>query len=775
MLLPLILAATASAAHAAASPPFTLVRAFPTLPLEAPVYMEPSGDGSGRLFVGEKSGLVRVFHPARPDTGRIFLDLRPQARDFRPETGLLGIAFHPGFAANGRFFVHYSGRNFRTVLSEFRVSADDPDRAGPRERILLVVPQPTDSHNGGHIEFGPDGFLYVGLGDGGGVEGEPRRDHGQDLTTLLGAILRIDVDAAGDDYAIPADNPFAGNDRGWREEIWAYGLRNPWRFSFDPLSGLIWAGDVGEKDREEIDLVERGGNYGWARMEGSLCRDPDGCEDPALVRPVFEYGREEGLAVIGGFVYEGRRWPELAGRYLFGDFGSRKLWALRRDGEAWSSELLAVADDHILAFGRDAEKELYVLAGDGVYRLESAAGRELPPPRLSQTGLFFRMATQEPAPGVRPYEVNAPLWSDGAGKRRYLALPEGGRIRFRDGAWELPDGTVLVKSFHLGERVVETRLLIKRTGHPGWDGYSYKWNDERTEAFLLEVAETEEFPVSTPDGAGTHGHYFPSRGQCGDCHTPASGYVLGLRTGQMNRGGLIESWQRDGLFAGDLPPVESWARWPEPADESASLEPRARAYLAANCANCHRPGHAIRARFDLRFDTPLEETGLLERARLADLGVEEARIVEPGEPRRSLLYLRMLETGRWRMPPLATDLVDTLGARLVGRWIERLGDPTAVTAAPGEQVLPREFALLPPYPNPANAGLAIPFVLAAAGKVRLELFNLEGQRLEVLLEGMVPRGRHLVRWGGGGRASGLYLVRLTAAGRTQSRKVVLLR
>ena len=243
----------------------------------------------------------------------------------------------------------------------------------------------------------------------------------------------------------------------------------------------------------------------------------------------------------------------------------------------------------------------------------------------------------------------------------------------------------------------------------------------------------------------------------------------------MNRGGLIESWQRDGLFAGDLPPVESWARWPEPADESAPLEPRARAYLAANCANCHRPGHAIRARFDLRFDTPLEETGLLERARLADLGVEEARIVEPGEPRRSLLYLRMLETGRWRMPPLATDLVDTLGARLVGRWIERLGDPTAVTAAPGEQVLPREFALLPPYPNPANAGLAIPFALAAAGKVRLELFNLEGQRLEVLLEGMVPRGRHLVRWGGGGRASGLYLVRLTAAGRTQSRKVVLLR
>ncbi len=289
------------------------------------------------------------------------------------------------------------------------------------------------------------------------------------------------------------------------------------------------------------------------------------------------------------------------------------------------------------------------------------------------------------------------------------------------------------------------------------------------------MAETGEFAVSSPDGAGSHSHYFPSRGQCGDCHTPASGYVLGLRTGQMNRGGLIERWQRDGLFAGDLPPPESWAKWPEPADGAAPLEPRARAYLAANCANCHLPGHAIRARFDLRFDTPLEETGLLEKARLVNLGVPDGWIVEPGEPRRSLLYLRMLEAGRWRMPPLATTLVDTLGARLVGRWIERLEDPTAVEAAAGEQVLPREFALLPPYPNPANAGLAIPFALAAAGKVRLELLNLEGQRLEVLREGMLPRGSHLVRWDGGGRASGLYLVRLTAGGWTQSRKVVLLR
>ena len=289
------------------------------------------------------------------------------------------------------------------------------------------------------------------------------------------------------------------------------------------------------------------------------------------------------------------------------------------------------------------------------------------------------------------------------------------------------------------------------------------------------MAGTGEYPVSSPDGSRTHSHYFPSRGQCGDCHTPASGYVLGLRTGQMNRDGLIESWERQGLFAGELPPPGTWAKWPEPEDESLPLEPRARAYLAANCANCHRPGHGIRAEFDLRFDAPLEETGIIESARLGNLGIQEARIVERGEPQRSLLYLRMLETGRWRMPPLATALVDTQGARLVGSWIERLGDPTAVEVALGEQALPRKLVLLPLYPNPANATLSVPFVLDASGDARLEVFNLAGQRVEALWEGTTHAGRHLLRWDSGGNASGVYVVRLTAGGGMQSRKVMLLR
>ena len=335
---------------------------------------------------------------------------------------------------------------------------------------------------------------------------------------------------------------------------------------------------------------------------------------------------------------------------------------------------------------------------------------------------------------------------------------------------------MLVKSFYVGELIAETRLLIKRTGYPGWDGYSYRWNDDRNEAFLLEVAGTVEYPVPSPEGGRTHSHYFPSRGQCGDCHTPASGYVLGLRTGQMNRGGLIESWEREGLFDGELPAARTWAKWPEPEDESLPLVPRARAYLAANCANCHRPEHGIRALFDLRFDTPLKETGILESARLGNLGIQEARIVERGEPQRSLLYVRMLETGRWRMPPLATALVDTQGAGLVGRWIERLGDPTAVEVAMGEQVLPREVALLPPYPNPANATLSIPFALDASGDARLELFNLAGPAGGDAMGGDEAGGRPPAALGQRPQVrAGVYVVRLTAGGRMQSRKVMLLR
>ena len=751
------------------NPPYDLVASFPLLPLSNPIFLGASGDNSNRLFVAEKSGLIRVFNPGNIDTGTVFLDARPQARDFRPETGLLGMAFHPEFETNGRLFIHYSGRTLQSVLSEFRVSSEDPNLADPEERVILEIPQPTDLHNGGQLAFGPDGYLYMSLGDGSAPE--ESHDHAQDRTTLLGSILRIDIDVERkSNYGIPSDNPFVGNDQNWREEIWAYGFRNPWRFSFDPDSGLIFVGDVGDRKREEINLVERGGNYGWRRMEGSLCRDQAGCTTDNLQLPIHEYGRDQGSAVIGGYVYQGDKYSDLTDAYIYGDFASRKVWALRREGPGWRNDLLAVAENYILALGQDAQGEIFVLTSNEIFRFEPAPNRTPPPSRFSQTGFF----TQQSAPEVLPYTVNAPFWSDGAEKKRYLSLPADSTIDFSaNGAWHFPAGSTLIKSFYLEKKIVETRLLIKRPSHPGWDGYSYRWNDEGNEAFLLGVGHTEEYEVAESGSTRLHQHIFPSPSQCGSCHTAAAGYVLGVRTDQLNRGDQIQAWEQNGLFTEKLPASSTWGRLVDPADESVPLDIRARAYLSVNCASCHRPGNSMRAELDLRFTTPLENTGLLNAPQLGTIGASaDSRLLIPGEPKHSVAYLRMIDTGTYRMPPLASNRIDSEGATVIQDWIEGL---QAATSIESSSLSPHNFTLSPPYPNPTNNELVISFSLSATELTKLEIFNASGQKLETLLHERMPTGQHHIRWQADRQASGVYFIRLTAGVRSSMRKAMLLR
>ncbi len=343
--------------------------------LDRPLGLEAAGDGSGRLFVLEQRGRIRIVAGgslrAEP-----FLDITDRV-GCCGEQGLLGLAFHPRYAENGLFFVNYTERGGDTVISRFSVSAD-PDRADAGSELeVLSYEQPFANHNGGQLAFGPDGYLYVGSGDGGGA-GDPG-NRAQDLGSLLGKILRLDVE--GSPYAIPSDNPFASDPQA-RPEIWAYGLRNPWRFSFDRSTGDLYIGDVGQAAREEIDFQPAasggGENYGWRRMEGSLCFDPpSGCNDGTLVLPVAEYGHDEGCSVTGGYVARGAGAAGLLGLYLYGDFCSGRLWGLARGGGVWESELLAETGLAISSFGEDEEGELYVVhyaPGDGaVYRLESPA------------------------------------------------------------------------------------------------------------------------------------------------------------------------------------------------------------------------------------------------------------------------------------------------------------------------------------------------------------------------------------------------------------------
>lgn len=354
--------------------PYALVDAFPNLTFDRPLCLVHAGDGSGRLFVVEQAGRIHVF-PAQPNVAAasVFLDIGPLVRREHNEEGLLALAFHPSYATNGFFYVYYSASSpLRNVLARYKVDPAEPNRGDPSSaRVLLEIPKPYGNHNGATLLFGTDGYLYVSIGDGGGA-GDPQ-GNGQSLQTLLGKILRLDVDheAGSLRYAIPADNPFASQ-AGARGEIWAYGLRNVWRMSFDRDTHELWAGDVGQNRWEEIDIITRGGNYGWSYREGTHAFRPGQPAVPAI-EPVIDYGRSEGASVTGGYVYRGAHLAALAGSYIYGDYVSGTVWALRTSGgHVVSNTILMKQPKNIASFGEAPDGELYVLAFDGkIYRIEA--------------------------------------------------------------------------------------------------------------------------------------------------------------------------------------------------------------------------------------------------------------------------------------------------------------------------------------------------------------------------------------------------------------------
>jgi len=386
--------------------------AFPNLTFTRPVDIQSPRDGSNRIFVVEQAGKIFVFPNRKEVINRqLFLDITDRVNDRGNEEGLLGLAFHPNFKQNGYFFVDYTADNpRRTVIARYQVDPNDPDKADKNsEVVILEVNQPYSNHNGGQITFGPDGYLYIALGDG-GSGGDPQ-GNGQNRQTLLGSILRIDVDnpAPGKNYGIPPDNPFVGNSAGYREEIYAYGLRNPWRFSFDPITGWLWTADVGQDKYEEIDIIEKGGNYGWNIMEGLHCFDPpSNCDPSGLILPIWEYDHDAGRSITGGFVYRGVSVPELVGQYIYADFVSGRIWALQYDGtNPAQNKLLQDTDLLIASFGVDENNELYIAAFDGkIYRFKPTITRipdrgqlpgelelypNFPNPFNSETTLSFRL------------------------------------------------------------------------------------------------------------------------------------------------------------------------------------------------------------------------------------------------------------------------------------------------------------------------------------------------------------------------------------------------
>jgi uncharacterized repeat protein (TIGR03806 family) len=591
-----------------------------------------------------------------------------QGRD--AEFGALGLAIHPEFESVPIAYLTYTVQTGPDAY-ELRLSSFQSDNSGRTlsrgsEQILLTLPLVSGVHVSGHLAFGPDGYLYLGVGDGGIA------DRAQAPFELFGKILRLGVDD-GDDYWIPDDNPFV--DGTVAPEIWALGLRNPWQFSFDEATGDLWVGDVGLNDWEEVDQVVKGGNYGWPFFEGPECRVAE-CPSTGLDAPIAAYSHQGGsAAIVGGFVYKGDLIPELRGVYVFMDLVLGQIWALYFDEEGNATPKIILETDAAwatYAMGQGSDGEIYVLHKDFLRRMESA-GSNTPkvefPPTLSATGCMDSSDPRQPGSGLIPYEVNSELWSDGAVKQRWMALPNGSQIKVNgSGDWELPNGSVLVKNFELAHRLIETRLFVRHEDG-AWGGYSYEWNESETEAHLLPGAKTRTI--------GDVIWRYPSRNQCMQCHTDVAGGSLGLETAQLN-GELV--YPTTGNQANQLSTLASIGVLPttgsdpdklvSPWDETADINARARSYLHANCSFCHRPEGPGQGPEDFRFHLANGDIGAVDvLPTQGDFGIPNARLIIPGDPDRSLLLHRLETLEKGRMPPLASGVVHAEAVELIRGWI----------------------------------------------------------------------------------------------------------
>lgn len=643
-----------------------LEAAFPQVLVDSAVSLVwPPGD-LAHGYVVAQSGTLHRFD-ANGGGAVPVVDLGDEV-EFDGESGLLDVAFHPRFPeVPAAFFSLVTRREGQLHSRITRMTSPDGGASFDRatETVVLEVEQPYTNHKGGELAFGPDGFLYYGLGDGGGA-GDPT-GNGQNLDVLLGKMVRIDVDG-GVPYAIPPDNPFRAG--GGRPEIFAVGFRNPWRFSFDAATGDLWVGDVGQNEWEEIDKVTLGANYGWSITEGPSCFDTDTCDRTGLTEPVAQYRNTGGTSVIGGPVLRGVRWGDLDGAYLYSDFSSGRISGLASSSEPGRGAPIELGGgaNGVAAWSMRSDGAVYAVHYSGEVSelvMVPLAGPDGFPRKLSETGCVDVDHPRDAKGGTTPYEVAIPFWSDGADKARFVAVgrgPTGDDVVTVDdeGDWDLPAGTVLVKSFFRDEKPIETRLLVRHDDGE-WAGYGYAWRLDGSDADYVEQG-FEELREGSP-------WFFPATHDCEACHTSIAGRSLGLTTRQMAVGDQLARLVDADVLASvppgaALPAVEG----PAPLDE------RARAYLDVNCSMCHQPqGPAGRAQLDLRLSTDFAATGLCgAEPRAGDLDLEGALLLAPGDPARSIVSRRLHATGDAHMPPVGITSVDEAGAAVVDQWIRSL-------------------------------------------------------------------------------------------------------
>jgi putative heme-binding domain-containing protein len=700
-------------------PPYRLERVFPKLRFDHPleILRTPAID---RLFVVEhhEEHLGRIYSfPNDPacEKADLFIDLPNEILGWEKVSGAKGVgaayamAFHPDFEKNPYCYVCYvlepkvKGKGLATGsrVSRFTVPRTDPPRADPKSEVVLLE-WLEGGHNGCCLRFGPDGYLYISTGDAAPPNPPDGLEAGQDLGRLLSKILRIDVDRAGGGkpYSIPPDNPFLSTP-GARPETWAYGLRNPWRMNFDP-GGRLWVGDVGWERWEMLYSITRGGNYGWSIMEGPNPIHPGGKRGPTpILPPAMSIEHPEAASITAGYVYQGRRLPELQGKFIFADFEMFHVFSARVEGDRLSErQELARTEERVVAFTEDKDQELLLLdyLGGGIHRLvprEQAEHNPNFPRTLSRTGLFQSAPEGTPEAGVLPYQVNAPQWLDHASAERFVALPGTSTIAIQGGRPVCPKDTVLAKTLSMemvrgrpeSRRRIETQIL--HFDGKDWQGYTYAWDDAARDASLVPAGGAERVltiqDAHAPGGRREQRWTFPARVACAGCHTVSwPRYLASFNDPQLDQGGQTSRLRTLGILPKDVlagGPGET-RRLVDPRDASLSLDARARSYLHVNCSVCHRPGGGTSSMLDLRADRPLEETHAYGvRPALGTFGIADAYLIAGGDACRSLLFYRMAKLGHGRMPHVGSTLVDEEGLALMAQWIDGL-PATREEAAP---------------------------------------------------------------------------------------------
>lgn len=731
--------------------------AYPNLIFTDPLAMIELPDQTGFYVAGKPGYLWKISKDPNTNTKDLVLDFSSRV-DTDGDAGLINAILHPEFGQSGSpnrgyiyiiYRYHPDGNvggcntDAFTRLSRF-TKPDGSDNFDPNSEFVMVQLFDTHCwHTGGGMFFDNDGYFYFIFGDAGGANDQFNTNQQIDQT-LFGGLMRVDLESRSRNhvirrqpidppdkpnnlpssftqgYYIPNDNPWQDVNGGILEEFYAHGFRSPHRATYDPVTEQIWVGDVGQGAREEISLVKKGGNYQWPYREGNI-NGPKAQPNPLIGTdepPVFAYNRSVGNAVIGGFVYRGSKYASsLNGKYLFGDHGVRNIWTLNPD----NGEVVFLANvpgfgvgskNGISSFATDSDGEVYILKlygtdqdGGIINKLTQDNFVADPPALLSQIGAFSNLNNLTPISGIVPYTVNTPLWSDGATKKRWIALPNDGshntsneQITFSaTGEWQFPAGTVFIKHFDLPVdennpstiKKVETRFIVITENGEAY-GLTYKWNDAGTDAQLLTSGDSKAFTITRANGTQyTQTWEFPSRTDCGTCHNANANFVLGVKTHQLNGNftypsgttdNQLNTWHHLGMFANPFDPAQipSFLRAAPLNDNNASLEVRVRSYLDANCAHCHRP-NGVEGVFDARFSTPLQSQNLINTLGISRNTPSGSLIVKPKDPSNSELWVRDNSLSGNAMPPLAKSIVDEEYMSVLTDWINSLEDPDCTT------------------------------------------------------------------------------------------------